>query len=65
MDRRTNALPDQRPTDRPTDTASNRGALSHLESSTNRNCCLLFKDKGYSTKHEYILQKKNKILNRR
>ena len=31
VDRRTNALPD-RPTDQPTDTASYRGALSHLKS---------------------------------
>ena len=30
MDRRTDALPDQ-PTDQPTDTASHRGALSHLK----------------------------------
>ena len=30
VDRRTNALPDQ-PTDQPTDTASYRGALSHLK----------------------------------
>ena len=30
VDRRTNALPDQ-PTNRPTDTASYRGALSHLK----------------------------------
>ena len=30
VDRRTNALPD-RPTNRPTDTASYRGALSHLK----------------------------------
>ena len=32
VDRRTNALQTNRPTDRPTDTASFRGALSHLKS---------------------------------
>ena len=32
VDRRTNALPTNRQTDRPTDTASYRGALSHLKS---------------------------------
>ena len=31
VDRRTNALPTVRQTDRPTDTASYRGALSHLK----------------------------------
>ena len=32
VDRRTNALQTDRPTDQPTDTASYRGALSHLKS---------------------------------
>ena len=31
VDRRTNALPTDRPTNQPTDTASYRGALSHLK----------------------------------
>ena len=31
VDRRTNALPTDRQTDRPTDTASYRGALAHLK----------------------------------
>ena len=31
VDRRTNALQTDRPTDQPTDTASYRGALSHLK----------------------------------